>query len=71
MIGSIAVQVCYEDQQEELPLLVVQGTSASLLDRNWLHKIDPSRLVIYQVQQLLALQETLKRYAEVFENELP
>ena len=44
MIGSIAVQVCYEDQQEELPLLVVQGTSASLLGRNWLHKIDPSGL---------------------------
>ena len=26
VIGSISVQVCYEDQQEELPLLVVRGT---------------------------------------------
>ena len=26
VIGSISVQVCYVDQQEELPLLVVRGT---------------------------------------------
>ena len=62
MIGSISVQVCYEDQQEELPLLVVRGTGASLLGRNWQE--------IHQLQQIPALQETLKRYAEVFENEL-
>ena len=62
MIGSISVQVCYEDKQEELPLLVVRGTGASLLGRNWQE--------IHQLQQIPALQETLKRYAEVFENEL-
>ena len=35
VIGSISVQVNYED----LPLLVVRGTGASLLGRNWLQKI--------------------------------
>ena len=62
MIGSISVQVRYEDQQEELPFLVVRGTGASMLGRNWQE--------IHQLQQIPALQETLKRYAEVFENEL-
>ena len=62
MIGSISVQVCYEDQQEELPLLVVRCTGAILLGQNWQE--------IHQLQQIPALQETLKSYAEVFENEL-
>ena len=62
MIGSISAQVRYEDQQEELPFLVVRGIGASLLGRNWQE--------IHQLQQIPALQETLKRYAEVFENEL-
>ena len=70
VIGSISVQVCYEDQQEELPLLVVRGTAASLLGRNWLQKIRLDWQEIHQLQQIPALQETLKRYAEVFENEL-
>ena len=62
VIGNISVQVRYEDQQEELPLLVVRGTGASLLGRNWQE--------IHQLQQIPALQEILKRYTEVFENEL-
>ena len=70
MIGSISVQVCYEGQQEELPLLVVRGTGGSLLGRNWLQKIRLDWQEIHQLQQIPALQETLKRYAKVFENEL-
>ena len=62
--------MCYEDQQEELPLLVVRGTGASLLGRNWLQKIRLNWQEVHQLQQIPALQETLKRYAEVFENEL-
>ena len=70
MIGSISVRVSYEDQMEELPLLVVRGTGASLLGRNWLQKIRLNWQGIHQLQQTAALQETLQRYAEVFENEL-
>ena len=70
VIGSISVQVSYEDQLEELPLLVVRGTGASLLGRNWLQKIRLNWQGIHQLQQTPALQETLQRYAEVFENEL-
>ena len=70
MIGCVTVQVNYEDQLEELPLLVVRGTGASLLGRNWLQKIRLNWQGIHQLQQTPALQETLQRYAEVFENEL-
>ena len=70
VIGSIPVQVNYQGQQEELPLLVVRGTGASLLGRNWLEKIRLDWQGIHQLQQVPALQETLQRYAEVFEDEL-
>ena len=70
VIGSISIQVNYEDQLEELPLLVIRGTGASLLGRNWLQKIRLNWQGIHQLQQTPALQETLQRYAEVFENEL-
>ena len=50
--------------------LVVRGTGPSLLGRNWLQKIRLDWQEIHQLQQMPALQETLKRYAEVFENEL-
>ena len=43
---------------------------SSLLGRNWLQKIRLNWQEIHQLQQIPALQETLKRYAEVFENEL-
>ena len=66
MIGCVSVQVSYED----LPLLVVRGTGASLLGRNWLQKICLNWQGTHQLQQTPALQETLHRYAEVFENEL-
>ena len=49
---------------------MVRGTGASLLDRNWLQKIRLDWQKIHQLQQIPALQETLKRYAEVFENQL-
>jgi len=39
VLGSITVTVDYQGQQEELPLLVVKGSGASLMGRNWLQKI--------------------------------
>ena len=70
MLGSIPVQVNYQGPQEELPLLVVRGTGASLLGRNWLQKIRLDWQGIRQLQQLPALQGILQRYIEVFEDVL-
>ena len=78
MIGSISVQVCYEDQQEEL-YTPSCGWRYMQVPACWVGT-DSKRSVWtdrrytscsrHQLQQIPALQETLKRYAEVFENEL-
>ena len=39
VVGSTTVQVCYEGQTAELPLIVVKGSGSTLLGRNWLHSI--------------------------------
>ena len=70
VIGSISVHMSYEDKLEELPLSVVRGMGTSLLGQNWLQKIRLKWQGIHQLQQTSALQETLQRYAEVFQNEL-
>ena len=39
MIGQAEVEVCYEEQQVKVPLLVVKGEGPSLLGRDWLTKL--------------------------------
>ena len=49
---AASLQVRYEDQQEELPLLVVRGTGASLLGQNWQE--------IHQLQQIATCTSGIK-----------
>ena len=39
MIGQVEVEVCYEEQQVKVPLLVVKGKGPSLFGQDWLTKI--------------------------------
>ena len=71
MLGSITVTVDYQGQQEEPPLLVVKGSGASLLGRNWLQKIRLDWQGIRHLQQIPDLQETLQnKYDDVFDDGL-
>ena len=38
IVGSTDVQVSYEDQTAQLPLVVVKGAGPALLGRNWISK---------------------------------
>ena len=39
ILGSVSVDVEYQEQQEKLDLLVVEGAGPTLMGRDWLHKI--------------------------------
>jgi len=69
-VVRITVTVDYQGQQEELSLLVVKGSGASLLGWNWLQKIRLDWQGICQLQQIPDLQETLQKYDDVFDDGL-
>ncbi len=71
VLVSLSVRVQYKGQtQENLPLLVIRGTGANLLGRNWLQRIRLDWQGICQLRQTSSLLETLQRHAEVFRDEL-
>ena len=39
VLGSLEVEVSYENEMFTLPLIVVQGSGPSLLGQNWLQQI--------------------------------
>ncbi len=39
VLGQKVVHVCYQDQERQLPLVVVSGNGPSLSGRNWLEEI--------------------------------
>ena len=49
VLGSLEVNVSYEDKMFTLPLLVVQGSGPSLLGCNWLQqiKLDWTKFMLY------------------------
>ena len=70
--GCLTVDVCYADQEQTLPLLVVAGNGPSLLGRDWLLKI---RLDWQSLHNLPAappthLQAVLDGHSAVFTDEL-
>ena len=71
VMGTISANVQFKEQQETLPLLVVEGDGPSLMGRDWLHKIklDWQELYHTQVSQPL-LQPVLDKHKEVFNDEL-
>ena len=71
VVGSVIVQVEYEDQRANLPLIVhvVKGNRPTLLGRSWLGKVrlNWSQINYTQRPQLHVL---LDKYSEVFSEEL-
>ena len=65
LVSSATVQVGYESQTVHvLPLIVVKGDGATLLGRNWLHKIKLNWRKIQQVHK--PRHSLLEQYSEVF-----
>ena len=71
----IEVEVKYEDQVTQLPLLVVEGSGPSLLGRDWLLKIklDWKSLNFYHIENARMppkLNNLLAKHTQIFEDEL-
>ena len=69
VLGIMQATVCYSQQSASLPLLVIAGTGASLMGRNWLEKIILNWNSIHKVNSD-KLQTVLTQYSEVFKPEL-
>ena len=69
VLGVMHATVDYGQQSATLPLLVIKGTGASLMGRNWLEKIILNWNSIHKVNSD-QLQTVLTQYSEVFKPEL-
>ena len=71
VVGEMHVHVQYGDQSSDLPLLVVQGVGPALLGRDWLQhiRLDWARIA-YSTTSASALPSVLKRYQDLFKDEL-
>ena len=67
VLRQLQVSVRYNDQEQQLPLLVVAGDGPSLWGRDWVSAISRyrTRQVLHQRVGLL-----LQKYSEVFQEEL-
>ena len=75
VVGELLVNVQHDQQEEkQLPPLVVQGNGPPLTGRNWLQHIHLDWKVIKKVTQQSdsrkRLEELLEKYKEVFQDEL-
>ena len=70
VLGETDVTVSYEQQQAQLPLIVVRGTGPSLFGRNWLANIRVNWESIYKVHVDDALAKVLTTHKKVFEEGL-
>ena len=73
VLGSIHVNVTYQNQKRELPLLVVSGDGPSLLGRNWLQqiKLDWSGLhALSGVSPKSQWQDVIDCHPDVFRDQL-
>lgn len=71
VLGQFTATVQYEDQVNELPLIVVKGNGPNLCGRNWLQKVKLNWKIIRHVsKQPGFIQEVLDKYSEVFKDEL-
>ena len=70
VLGTLSVKVHHNNQEIELPLIVVSGSGPSLLGRNWLTKIrlDWHSILATQVEE--SLTEVLQRHKGVFQEGL-
>ena len=71
VLGTILTNVQFKQQQETLPLLVVEGDGPSLLGRDWLYKIKLDWHELYHTQVLpFTLQTVLDKHKEIFNDEI-
>jgi len=67
VLGQFTATVQYEDQVNELPLIVVKGNGPNLCGRNWLQKVKLNWKIIRYVSQTKqpgSIQEVLDKYSE-------
>ena len=72
VMGTISVDVCYNDQTYNLDLNIVKGSGPSLLGRDWMHTIplDWSYLKLIRTTSAQKCQHVIDRYPSVFKDEL-
>ena len=68
ILGVMKATVSYSQQSATLPLLVIAGTGASLMGRNWLEKIILNWHSIHKINSD-QLQAVLTQYSEVGHDE--
>ena len=68
VLGSITVDVAYENQNEQLPIIVIEGEGPTLLGKNWLTKIrlNWNKLVHKVEAGNQALDSILQKHPGVF-----
>ena len=69
VVGCCSVNVDYNGQSAQLPLLVVGGSGPTLLGRDWLSQIKLDYRQIHHVHSS-SLQALLARYPAVFQDGL-
>lgn len=74
--GQFTTKVSYEDQSEDLPVIVVNWAGPALCGRNWLQKLNLNWKQIKHVstkemlENAQSIQEVLEMHVEVFTDEL-
>ena len=69
VLGSVEVDVAYQGQTTQLPLVVVKGGGPTLMGRNWLNKIVLNWNEIHYTPSV-GLQDLLGKYQDVFQGKL-
>ena len=72
VLGYIQVQVQYEQQIEDLSLLIVDGTGPTLMGRDWLQKIKLQWNAIANIAaaSTLTLEQVLEKHPSLFKDDL-
>ena len=66
----IKVVVNYQEDEERLPLVIVESKGSNLLRRDWLMKLKQDLNMINQVRMKEELTALISRYSDIFQNEL-
>ena len=72
VLGTLNVQVKYEAQSADVPLVVVKGSGPSLLGRNWLEhiRLNWKKLQVNYTTKYRMLEEILEKHKALFRSEL-
>ena len=70
ILGSIRVVATYNNQTNNLPLLVVKGNGPNLMGRDWLARFKVDWHRIHQLQSSDKLNDLLTKFDSIFKDEL-